>query len=152
MNPSLCIHVPEWLICFLKAEGDFLTKGIWIVMINAALFGPFLCFFPQRVKQWQTHCSTQSGLWAADPTWTAREQRATAKARKKTSFRRLFSITFLFITAWSNMVSDGVWGCGESRCVNNKRIIYLEVLVLFLSIFWPLFQTFLWLPESFEEQ
>lgn len=25
-------------------------------------------FCSQHVKQWQTHCSTQCGLWAADPT------------------------------------------------------------------------------------
>lgn len=51
------------------------------------------------------------------------------------NFKELFSISFLFITATFNTGNDGVQRYGENYCVNIKRIIYLEVLVLFFSIF-----------------
>lgn len=114
---------------------------------------PVSVFSSQHVKLWQTHCSTRCGLWVADPTWTASGQPVTARARRKTSFRRLFSILLLFITALVNIANDGVRVYGDSHCDNIKRIIYLEVLV-FLSIFWGFFfrLTFLSLPDSFEKQ
>lgn len=37
--------------------------------------------------------------------------------------------------AWLTMATTALWGSGESRYGNNKRIIYLEVLLLFWSIF-----------------
>lgn len=93
-------------------EGGTNEARLW--MLNTVLS---VCVFPsQRVKRWQTPCSTQCGLWAADPTWTAREQHVTAKGRKKMNFRELFSITFLFITALVSTVNNSVQSYGKNHC------------------------------------
>lgn len=53
---------------------------------------------PQRARRSQTPCSTRCGLWAVGRIWTAREQRATARGRRKMNFRA--ALLFITVTTW----------------------------------------------------
>lgn len=70
------------------------------VWLKSMILSPVVVFplLLQHARRSLTPYSTQCGLWAAGRTWTVRDQRATARERRKTNCRA--ALLFITVTTW----------------------------------------------------